>query len=116
MVDKIKWMRYFQNTDFSKYEDILSGFITDEIVTIEQGQRLADVLNEIDLGEGKGQWVSDSSSDEWNLAGAKVILSGANNPSLPTRGSYLRVLSLEFPVESIGPQYRIYMQYKRRTA
>lgn len=107
----IYWIRYGYAIKDPAVKPVAEDFETGETVTVEKGELLAYLMNEIDKKEGKGQWVSDETSTDWNFAGCYVEHRGKNDPSYPTKGTMKNVLILRFPEGATGPFGRFYIPY-----
>lgn len=107
----IYWTRYGYHIKDAAVHPVASALPTSGMLTLEQGQALADLMNMIDKKEGKGQWVSDTTSKSWNFGGCVIEYNGLNQPSFSTKGSMKNVLILMFPEGSICPFGRLYIPY-----
>jgi len=112
MANDINWVRYGFHINDPAVKPVAEQFETGEIVDIEKGQLLADLMNEIDKKEGKGQWVSnDELPGNFNFNGCYVDHRGPNSFNYPTKGTMQNVLILSFPSSAVQPVGRIYIPY-----
>lgn len=109
----IYWVRYAYAIKDARIHPLVHEIATGEVLSIPQGQALADLMNEIDKKEGKGHWVCDYNPEitSWNFAGVSVEYNGKNSPNLPTKGNMDNVIILVFPPTSIAPVSRLYIPY-----
>lgn len=105
------WTRYCYHINHPDVKAVVEKFNVEGYFTPADFQPLADLLNEIDLKEGKGKWVSDGTSLEWNLGMCCVNYNGPNDLNFPTKGSMQNVLILGFSGKSLGPIGQIYIPY-----
>lgn len=113
----IYWVRYAYAIKDPRVYPLVHDIATGEYLSSAQCQALADLMNEIDKKEGKGQWVCDwdPAVTSWNFAGVTVEYNGKNNPNLPTKGNMDNVIILVFPPTSIAPVSRLYIPYNNPT-
>ena len=109
--NQLYWSRYTYNINDPAIKAIAEQFNIDEAITSEKGQALADLFNEIDKKEGKGNWVCEHGVLEWNFANARAIYRGPNSPNYPTKGNMKNVLILSFSPESVSPSGLFYVPY-----
>lgn len=107
----IYWARYTYHLNNPAVKAIAEQFETDEVISVEKGQLLADLFNEIDKKEGKGQWVSELGVPEWNFANALVVHRGPNSSAYPTKSTMQNVLILYFTAPAEGPIEYFYIPY-----
>jgi hypothetical protein len=107
----IFWARYTYHINHPAVKTVVEQFETNSPVGVEKGQLLADLFNEIDKKEGKGQWVSELGAKEWNFTNAYVDYRGPNSPNFPTKGTMQNVLILRFEDPAEGPVGLFYIPY-----
>lgn len=112
MSENIQWVRYGFHINHPAVKAVAEQFDTYEIVSVEKGQLLADLMNEIDKKEGKGQWISNEDQPtSWNFYACHVDYRGPNSPNYPTKSTMKNVLILSFQEWSQGPVGRLYIPY-----
>lgn len=113
MTDKnaMYWTRYGYHINDPAIKAVVEGLEVHRAYTPEELQPLADLLNKVDLKEGKGLWVSDATSPEWNVGICYVAYNGPNEADFPTKRAMKNVLVLEFFSESTAPVGRLYIPY-----
>lgn len=105
-----KWNNYLFHRDFTAHAAALASVGQGPLSESDQ-QALANILADVDQGEGKDSWLTAQPGEAWSLAGTEVVHNGLNQRSFPTKSTRANVLILQFPESSIAPQNRIYLQY-----